>query len=1084
MVDLFERFGTLRPDEREEEEIIPTRSSDGVMRITIDQDSSDLGKESPPVDLFERFNTERLGDGPPPRLPSDQRPSPGNPLAPTNIIGNISEALTQDLSDVTFSRYDQSNVNLLTRTIISAAEAFNEPFRKAVNFGFAHSPDPMIALMRRQHASVYGEGAEMWPDQRDRMTDPATTAERSANVGGETMGAIGALFFPMSGAARMYSSLTGSAGRFLRGMPPESFFLQAAPLRTAPASERLANQAQNAALSLRQAPEAMARSYLQRPNQNAFMEASSAMGAGLGAGMAEAIAPGSVAARGVGEIVGGIAAPVAMVSRVGMALYNEGPLNALKNVFSNFSSETRHKVKLAKHLETATQEYLRAQGIDVDKNPEAVANEIQRMLASMINPLPTNAQLTPGMRSQHPVLLAWEKDLARRNPQYAGDRTKLLDAAFKEYDAFVNITLQTAAPDTPLFKMAAKMQYARNRNIIEDGLQNAEREFAEAVSRLDFSDSGMQDASDLAAEIIGSVVRRSRAAERALWGEVDGGYVLLGREDSAEDALSNTLAALKKIRQQVTLTNPAPMRADFSRLEKANQYYRLQERLNAAEAAGNEGAAFRIAEQMESIAASFGGNRPLVRAQTLLNIRRDLMDEARTLRSRGELNRARMHETLANGIIEDLNRIDAITPKLTAARNFTRAFHDAFDSTFMIRATGVTEGGDPRIAPEDLLEIAFGTGGRQGAERFAQITDAATFSTLGFPPEVLGPDIIGIQESFLRANLTRLVNVDGVITQSKLHTFLNNPHNRQVLSEMPTLAADLGDIQTAQANVILARANRDARIDDLETSALGALIGDIHPDRAVRNILTRANSGEGIAELAAIARESGESAVNGLKHSLMKAAFDRARIASNSPGESHSFSYARMMDAWTTPVTSGNPSIRDMLRTNRIMTEAELKRMDQMFAAGLELERSMADPGVLEAFSLSINPFSDLALRIAGAKVGAAMAGASGTTFQGHGLIAAGAGSRMLTKYFSKFPLLKLKELQVRAASNPEFFAEVMMTRHSPEKAPELIARFNLFMINAGMLSAEDITLLGLDYLDIADYPQRPGAEVLPHLWD
>ena len=276
---------------------------------------------------------------------------------------------------------------------------------------------------------------------------------------------------------------------------------------------------------------------------------------------------------------------------------------------------------------------------------------------------------------------------------------------------------------------------------------------------------------------------------------------------------------------------------------------------------------------------------------------------------------------------------------------------------------------------------------------------------------------------------------------------------------MPDLKRDLSDIQTAEA--VLSEVTKATKIarTQADRAAFSALLGDAPPAQAIATVMNKADAGDSIRELATIARESGDAAVRGMQHAVIDYAYSSAQTSTGT-------SFTRLKQVLEAPVSANEPSPIQMIRSNRLMNERELESFMMFVDEGVKIESALMNPKIAEPLMEAINPLQDLILRIAGSKAGTSVARVGGGDMgAGQGLIAASAGVRAFKSAFQNQPIHKLRELSVRAAREPEFMKEVLMSRYTPANRADLERRINLFLLEAGTTALEEDEELSLIHI-------------------
>jgi hypothetical protein len=957
-------------------------------------------------------------------LRDNEQDEPAGPLVNPEIINELRQTAPQDEAFVSESYPSVTGpTNIFKRGVIQVAEAFNQPFRAVLN--------PIFSLATG--------GRLQWEDQRQYLEPAATQMQGVLDVGAETTGSILSMLVPYTAASRAYQAVQTGVP-FLRGTLPNAL-LRDIP-KEATTGQKVGARLGDFRQTMRDIPDIISRPSVATPGQNAGFEAASAIGAGTGAAIAEAFMPGSMDARATGEIVGGFS-PLALSLRgvVAAASSAKGAVTDPKGTFSrvvaHFSKEERLKAKLGRYIEDA----VRSKMLDDAKSAGRPFTEedVQRELANMVESLATPndmSRLTSGLKTGNESLLAYESFIMSQSATFRGERSEIVRNAFKELDQFIGA--QLASGDPTQVRIATDLARSRYNDMIDESLQNAQRRAAESIERLKAVDPAEQ--SDEVYTILSQSLSRARAAEDTLWKQVpDNNPFISGRDDVFE----NTLNTAARLRAELPESDAIPFMADVRAMQAARDAY-------------------------------LSGDMPdevVYGTAKMARLRSRLREEGERAAQQGRVQRARAYWEMESAVRQDLEALPDLGPEYIRAREFSAAIADRFYKTFASNvATPQGERGG-NISPDQLLYQAFGRGGARGRQRLQELEQAAVdvIDTPDGPilsPELLGPSVRSAEEEFIRAHVGQMVGPDGTVSRASLSRFLNNPENQRLLETMPNLARDLEDVQVA--NELLREVTTASRITKrhAESAAFSALVGDAPPDQAINSIFDRANSTQKIKELADIARDSGEAAMGGLRHAIINSAWSRA---GGQRGEQVTTSFNKMKAFLQNPASAGEASPLEMLRSNRIMTETEINNFMKIIDRGVNIENALTNPRVSDIEMQAIDPLSDLVIRIAGSKAGIAAAGAmGGEQVAGQSLIAAGAGVRTFKSVLQSKPIHKLQELAIRAAREPEFMKDVLLTRYTPQNRAQLQRQLNLFMVEAGItVFEEDVTEAQREYNDL-----------------
>jgi len=160
---------------------------------------------------------------------------------------------------------------------------------------------------------------------------------------------------------------------------------------------------------------------------------------------------------------------------------------------------------------------------------------------------------------------------------------------------------------------------------------------------------------------------------------------------------------------------------------------------------------------------------------------------------------------LADAALEDLNQSGVTGIEYESARAFSRVLNDRFKRSFVGNVIGSKASGEAKISPELVTKKMLTGEGTQVALNIRQTEDAIKF-LLEQNPEKYGDlvteslNTLRTQEdAFMRIALSNIVDEEtGLVTASKLNTFLNNQAVQTVLKNNPALRSDLQDLRSAQ----------------------------------------------------------------------------------------------------------------------------------------------------------------------------------------------------------------------------------------------------------------------------------------------
>lgn len=380
-------------------------------------------------------------------------------------------------------------------------------------------------------------------------------------------------------------------------------------------------------------------------------------------------------------------------------------------------------------------------------------------------------------------------------------------------------------------------------------------------------------------------------------------------------------------------------------------------------------------------------------ARELHNLYSKLREVARNARAgtqtRDKL--ARVADDIADGILRDLDAVDAPTTdlgqRLTAARTFSRTLHEKFDQGAVGRILKRTVSGDEAMTPEAALRKTVGVRGEEGGASVDSIATAA-------------PTAQGDVQTFLRSEFAEAVmDASGNFTPRKAATWLRD--NAEALTRYPGLKRDL---QGALRN----RQNADALVSRFKASTVAGLANG-PSDQAVSTILGAENPATAARSVIASARKD----PSGKALAGIKAAFSDRLIG----------------QALTPDGALSGRGLQSMLRDQRmvaalrqVFSAQELRNIRRV--AGIIDGIQTPSSGSEEIINAPVNEVLRRVVQIAAAQKGGAMGAGSN---MGGSLQTANIMSRAATRMLENLTNRRARELLVKAVQDPELMKALMI---------------------------------------------------------
>ncbi len=597
--------------------------------------------------------------------------------------------------------------------------------------------------------------------------------------------------------------------------------------------------------------------------------------------------------------------------------------------------------------------------------------------------VPDGFNLTSGRKTGDPALLALESKIAQRNAEFSRNADETTKEAFASMRGLIDELVKTGRPAD--LRAAAIVRQKYFDDLLSQRFKDAEQQVAEVAAKIGGKDRAA--AGQVVFDTLNVAMREARNVERALWGKIPRDI----------DLIPNGLRAAKAaVRERLLKEETFPLASTINRILKTNK----------------------------------------TTTGELLKLRSRLLASSRDSRAQSKFSDASITDELAGSILDDMSNIDV--PSVDDARQFSRALNKTFSQTFAGRALAKNRQAGQKISPETLLDRAFGGGGVAADVRFRELVEAGDFSSM-----FLGDVVRGESELFLRTVASQVLE-NGKVNATKLRGLVAN--NPQLLERFPLLKQDLNDVTRAQTllDKVIA-SNRIASQKVMERAAFARLIDVEDPARAIDGLLRGKTPQRDFRQLARLAKNSGEGAVEGLKTSV----FDNALSAAGK-GEA-GFSFSKFGKALFDP--KGRLSPIELMRSENVISIGETNRLRQLIDRGVKLEKAIKLKPKLDELIGEPDAFFDFAVRVLGANIGgASVVGQSA----GAPIVAAGAGSKLARKLFEKVPVTKIMDVLTEAAKNPQFMAVLLRKGKTAAQRKVIRRQINAFLLQTGLIDENE----------------------------
>jgi hypothetical protein len=750
-------------------------------------------------------------------------------------------------------------------------------------------------------------------------------------------------------------------------------------------------------------------------------------GAGVGGGLSEAYAPGEKGTRFVSEAAGGFFAPGRFVINA------SGSVADFAGTLIRSTSNTARENRAANRLLTILNEA----GEDVP----ALIRELEKPLPGAL--ISKEVGPTAAQKTGSPVLGVLETTLARGNARYGAAIQKQGLDSIRAYELLIERLSDIGTPDA--FRKAAELRQSYFNQLIDGRVALAEADAAQSIVKI------KRDTPQARAEI-GQIVRDNvtkalgdaRDYERQLWTDawkdsmkrktVDGQTVFEFRKVTPKATGEEFLKIATDMTPERFNDLPTFVRSIMGRYgvtaDTINTYARGKQTPEFIETGV-------VPDQYITTAAGPRTQKrvsvfPQTDVDDLIKVRSDLLAYARDSASKGEVANANFYGRMAEAVLKDLSDPKLKTAAYDKARDFSRTLNDYFTRTYANDVAAVTKKGADRLPPEILVQRAFGSAADTTALRMADIEDAvgmmksqydnavSKFGLKSRQAQELKPfaDIATSNVASIRDAQTRVLQLGASkfidpltnrVDPRRLQVFVNE--NKPMLDRMG-LTNDLSDAVRAENALRGVEQQNSAIRKTLEKqTAFAQALKFENPTSAITDALNSRNPVKNFSNMVKLARTGGTDAVEGLKASLYDYAFTKA-------GGETNFSPAAFDKALFQPISPGQPSIFNILRSQNVLTLSEAKNLRRLIQPMERIEVAMKNNQLTDDVVQGADAVTELALRVIGSRIGSAVAPSGPGS-----LIAAGAGSKYMRDIFDKMPTLFMRGIIEKATQDPQFMA-------------------------------------------------------------
>lgn len=775
-----------------------------------------------------------------------------------------------------------------------------------------------------------------------------------------------------------------------------------------------------------------------RPLLTALSEGSAAVSAAGAAGLAEVVVPGETGVRIGSEVAGGLLNPTRLaISAAGYA--------------QNLTSRAMQMVSPAAR-ETAAARALNELLLVTGEDPTLIAAILRRP-----GVLPAS-ELTAAQKTGSVALAALSDYLGKQNQRYGNE------AGQKARDALDSIrgqiTLLTGTGDPAAMAAAAQLRGVYYRTLIQTRVDGAQAEALTKSGRITRDTPAAREAlSAQARTALEKAIADSRAAEKALWEQVDGTRpVQVSNLEQTYNEIVGDL--LPEVRNEKV---PTIVRNFLERVSKPGS------------AEFSYDPATLTVAPLESTPAGTNVNE-------MKQLRSELLDLARASDRSGEYGQARIYNQLAEAVLDDMDTAfrQAGDTAYDAARTFTRELNDTFTRSFAGKVMGVGKYGD-RVAPELLLRKALAGGKESAALQMQELEEATRFMIdRGLGDDTAVRDMLDAQERMIRLAAADAINpINGRADPAKIIQFVKN--NPTLMNRFPEVKADL-QAATKSEEKLRALENRATGVDAViaKQRDFGNLMGSysLNPAaaadaarKAANRVVMSSDMESELARLVNIAKSVDPTqvkqenlvksskvlagrvnvttvqAIDGLRTSLFNAVIDNSTQAGR-------LNIDLVRQFLFNPTSVGKKPLIQVMKEQGLVTPAQEKSISQLFDAASAVQRSTR-PGTAVNVETDV---MDMLLSTVSRMVGS---GAAGAAARGAGsatpsLIVHGAGARMAENIMTKVPVTTRNKVLVEAMNDPEKMAMLLEKADTPEKAAFKARQIHAWLVQSGFTGVTD----------------------------
>jgi len=386
----------------------------------------------------------------------------------------------------------------------------------------------------------------------------------------------------------------------------------------------------------------------------------------------------------------------------------------------------------------------------------------------------------------------------------------------------------------------------------------------------------------------------------------------------------------------------------------------------------------------------------------LQGLRSKLLEESRIAKAAGNNNRARIHNDLADAVLEDMGaQADNIQgpagESLRSALDFTREVAQRYKQGSVGKVMGSDRVGGSKVAPELTLDRTIGSGGTKGGVAVSELENAAPTDNLKE----------GVSQYIMNNFKQKAIKGDKVDLKAA-QKFLED--NVDILDKMPDLRSNIEKAASAQVTATTKATKSEGIKKKLFSTqqSQAARFLDSPVGGEINAILKSKNAGGMTAQLRRqVSKDKTGEALKGLKTSALEHLTDKSGLSGKKLTD--------LMD---------DKKVSAMLK--ELFDSKELSRLGQI-ADELKLldGTKMVSKRIVDD---TPNKILHMIVTTVGARAGAKLgAGTSGASLK-----TASAGSKLFGDFFKNMTVDKSEALMMKAVMDEDLMKILLMDVEAP----------------------------------------------------